>query len=737
MNFKCILILVFVFFFQATVTAQNTSIRVVDNEKNNFPHVNVVLYKISGELIRVLVTGNNGMVNFDLDEPVKYSASFVGFETMEGQIGRGEHITLEMVENFRMLDDVVVTGQFIPQKADKSIYKIDVISSLELQRRGVNNLAEALSQESFIRLKVDPSTGTSLEMQGVGGENVKYLIDGVPIIGRVAGDIDLSQINMDNVDHIEIVQGPMSVEYGTSALAGVINIITKKNTTANNMFSFNGYSDNKSNYNFGLYGSVSNGRSTLSMSGSRNMFQGIDINLNVDPNNDTGKDRYMEFKPKLIYNGDIEYAYKKNDFGLSVKSSIMNSELKEYANANPFTLIAYDNNYITSRSMNSLNIRDRISKNMSYSIVGAYTYFKRNAEDIRSDLSELSHELTGTNGTTFHNLMTRGSFTVVPEDADLNYQFGWDINHDQGTGDRIEQDASMSDYAAFASVQWEPNKAISLQPGLRYIYNTSFSTPLIFSMNAKFGVIENLSLRTSYAKGFRAPSLKELYLNFHDSNHNLAGNPDLKAETTDSYNGSLLYTLSSGASIIKLEPSIFFNNGKDVITLVRTNPVTEEYRNTNFGGRKTRGFNINLSFINRGLKLSAAYNKTGESYDYEGDATWTKEVRYANYTLNGQYKFDKTGFILVASYKLYGKTPTLVPSEATADDYYFVYKEALSDLEASLNKKFFKNKLDVIIGGKNLFNNYKSRTYGYENGNEFFSPINYGRTIFAKVNVRL
>lgn len=737
MRFTFILIFGFVILFQTAITAQNTSIKVVDEGKNDFPYVNVALYKVSGELIRVLVTDNNGMVNFDLDGPVIYNASFVGYETLEGQIGRGEHLTLEMIENLSMLDDVVVTGQFTPQKADKSIYKIDVINSLDLQRRGVNNLAEALSQESFIRLKMDPSTGISLEMQGVGGENVKYLIDGVPIIGRVAGDIDLSQINMENVEHIEIVQGPMSVEYGTSALAGVINIITKKNTTAQNMVSFNGYSDNKTNYNFGLYGSVSNGRSTLTMTGSRNIFQGIDINLNVDPGNETGKDRYMEFKPKLVYNGDIEYAYKKNDFGLSVKSSIMNSELKEYANANPFTLIAYDNNYITTRSMNTLNIRDRISKNMSYSIVGAYTYFKRNSENIRSDLSELSHELTGTDGTIFHNIMTRGSLIVAPEEANLNYQFGWDINHDQGSGDRIEQDASMSDYAAFASMQWEPNENISLQPGLRYIYNTSFNTPLIFSMNAKFGIIEDLSFRASYAKGFRAPSLKELYLNFHDSNHNLSGNPDLKAETTDSYNGSLLYTINLGASVIKLEPSVFFNNGKDVITLINTDPATEEYKNTNFGGRKTRGANVNLSFLNRGLRLSAAYNLTGESYDYEGDANWTEEIRYANYTLNGQYKFDKPGVILVASYKLYSKTPTLVPSETAAEEYYFVYKEAFSDLEISLSKKFLKNKLDVIVGGKNLFNNYKSRIYGYESGEDILSPINYGRTVFAKVNIRL
>ncbi|MBO3099740.1 TonB-dependent receptor [Gelidibacter pelagius] len=737
MKLNYIYILVFALFFQSAIIAQNTSIRVIDSQTNQeIPYVTVALYKINGQLIRGLVTDNNGMVRFDLDDRVNYSVSFLGFETLEGQIGKGEHLTLEMTEQYDTLDDIVITGQYGPKKADKSIYKINVISSRDMQQRGVNNLAEALSQESFIRLKTDPSTGTSLEMQGMGGENVKYLIDGVPIIGRVAGDIDLSQINMDNVDHIEIVQGPMSVVYGTSALAGVINIITKKNKTSKNMFTVNGYTDTKNNYNVGVFGSISKGNSTLSVSGSRNIFQGIDLDLNIANNNTTGKDRYMEFKPKLVYNGDIEYAYRKNDFQVSVKSSIMNSELKNYANENPFTLIAYDNNYITLRSMNTLNFSDRISKSSSYNVVGAYTYFKRTAEDIRSDLSELTHTRTGTTGTIFHNLMTRGTFTVAPEESKFNYQFGWDINSDKGDGDRIEKEASMSDYAAFASLQWEPISSISLQPGLRYIYNTSFETPLIFSMNAKWGIIENLNIRASYAKGFRAPSLKELFLDFHDSNHNLAGNPDLKAETTDSYNASLLYTINKGTSTIKLEPSIFYNDGKDVIALIRTNPVTEEYRNTNFGGRRTRGFNINLAYLNKGLRLSAAYNKTGESYDYAGDAIWTKEVSYANYTLNGQYNFRKAGVILMANYKLYGKTPALATSSDALGDYYFVYKESMSDLETTLSKKFFKNKLDLVIGGKNLFDNYWSRTYGYENGQEFRSPINYGRTFFAKVNYR-
>jgi len=729
--------LFFAFILQINVFGQNTSITVIDqNSEKGISFANVTLYKMNGELLRGLTSDNNGIAKFDLNQLSNYKVSFMGFESIEGQINKGEHITLELIEQFDMLDDVVVTGQYAPKKADQSIYKIDVVNSIQMQQRGVNNLAEALSQETFIRLTTDPSTGTSIELQGMGGENVKYLIDGVPIIGRVAGDIDLSQINMDNVDHVEIVQGPMSVVYGTSALAGVINIITKKNTTNKNILKLNGYIDNKNNYNFGFYGSTIKGRNTITVSGNRNMFQGVDIDLNVDEDTETGKDRYMEFKPKLVYNADFEYAYNNNDFSLKVKTDFMQSELKNYVNPNPFTLISYDNNFITLRSINSITVSDKLTESLFYNIVGAYTYFNRDTEDILSDLSELTHTKTNTTSTTFHNLMTRGSFNLVPKESKLNYQFGWDINYDKGTGERIdEENANMADYAAFVSAQYQPFESLSIQPGLRFIYNTSFDAPIIPSINVQWKIVENLNFRVSYAKGFRAPSLKELYLDFHDSNHNLTGNPDLLAETTNSYNSSLTYKIRGDSYAFKIEPSVFYNDGKDVITLIVTDPQANAAENTNLGGRRTLGANFNASFNGfGGLSLAAGYSLTGESYDYRGTGSWTPEVYYSNYTFNAKYNFKKYKMVLMANYKLYGETPSLAPLPDQPDDFYNIYTEEFSDFEVTLSKQFFSNKLNVVIGGKNLFDNYSSRTYGYLNGTEFLAPINYGRTFFAKAS---
>ncbi len=606
----------------------------------------------------------------------------------------------------------------------------------------------------------------------MGGENVKYLIDGVPIVGRVDGNVDLSQINMDNVDHIEIVQGPMSVVYGTSALAGVINIITKQNTTNRNFVKANTYIDNKGNYNFGAYGSIIRGRSTFALSGQRNLFQGIDINLD----NKTGKinadtslvvpgqsSRNMEFKPKLVYNTDGEYSFRNKDFSLRLKSSYMNTTIKDYNKLNAM-LIARDNNYITTRWTSSFSVSDKLSKSISYNLIGAYTHFSKHTEYITKNVSDtISFELDplesrhdSTLHTSFDNLMSRGALIYTPSSlSNLSFQTGWDINIDKGEGDKIAENAEMQDYAVYINSQWSPIENLSIQPGLRFIYNSSYNAPIIPSFNIQYNIIENLGIRLSYAKGFRTPSLKELYIDFQDSNHNLYGNDSLKSETTNSYNASISYKLKGNNFIFKLEPSFFYNDGKDKIKLIITDEATNSATNVNIGLSRNIGMNISASFLHfSGLTLGAGYSRTGESIADSIGAKATDYLFYNNYTLNAKYNFQKLKLVLMANYKLYGETPVLKYNplyneeiQSDEEQYYYAYVQPFSDLEVTISKMFWKNRITVVAGGKNLFDNYVSETKGTlvedpPNSGAYiktsqYGARNYGRTFFVRINLKL
>lgn len=733
-------LVVFVLFSQIQIlNAQKTSLHVIDaSTKKACSFANLVMYNSDNEYTGGKVTDKNGFASLNINTIAKVKISSVGYISEIITVKPGETLTIELKTDFGDMEEIVVTGQYNPRKTDRSIYKIDVINSKTMRDRGITNLAEALSNETGVRLSIDPSTGTSVELQGMGGENVKYLLDGIPITGRVNGDIDLSQINMENVDHIEIVQGPMSVVYGTNALAGVINIITKQNAENKNIIKVNTYNDSKENYNFGFYGSVNHKKHTITASTNRDMFRGIDIDLNVDTAKfPQGNDRYMEFKPKRVFNAGLEYSYRDKYFSIRAKSQYMNMLLKSYNNPTPL-LISYDADYYTTRSINSFSVRNKITDALSYNVVGAYTYYGRNTDYINSDLVALQKEVTGSSATTFHNAMTRGSFTRAKENSKLSFQFGWDINYDTGEGDKIADTAQITDAAGFLSAQYRPFEQLSIQPGFRYIYNSIYPTPLIPSINLQWKLFDAVNFRVSYAKGFRAPSLKELYLDFKDSNHNLEGNKDLKAEKTDSYNASISYKYGFGKHLFKIEPSAFYNNGKDAITLIVTDIESNSATNTNLGARRTLGGSINGKYLNfSGLMLGAGFGITGESYDYYGENDYTPIVYYNNYSFLSKYKWRKAQTIFSLNVKYYGITPSLSVDSDT-EEYYRVHTEPYADIEATISKQLWKERIMLIAGGKNLADNYSNRTYGYRGEREdYYAPVNYGRTFFIKMIIKL
>lgn len=136
--------------------------------------------------------------------------------------------TISLKPSTNSLQEVVVTGEYNLTASDKSVYNIRVIDAKQIESKQVSSLADLLNTQLNIRLSEDNILGTGISINGLNGQNVKILIDGVPVIGRENGNINLSQILLSNVERIELIEGPMSSMYGTDAIGGLINIITKK-----------------------------------------------------------------------------------------------------------------------------------------------------------------------------------------------------------------------------------------------------------------------------------------------------------------------------------------------------------------------------------------------------------------------------------------------------------------------------------------------------------------------------
>ena len=130
-------------------------------------------------------------------------------------------------ESEETINPVFITGSGSTIKSNASTYQIKVISAKTIAQMGAQNIGEVLQSQSGILINQDPVLGTGINIQGLSGQSVKILVNGVPMVGRMNGNIDLGQITTGQIERIEIIEGPMSVIYGSDAIGGVVNVITK------------------------------------------------------------------------------------------------------------------------------------------------------------------------------------------------------------------------------------------------------------------------------------------------------------------------------------------------------------------------------------------------------------------------------------------------------------------------------------------------------------------------------
>ena len=138
------------------------------------------------------------------------------------------YILLSQEEKDKMysLDSVVVSAQIEPQSIKKSVKNVQVISKEQIQKMGAVNLADVLNQ--YVNISVLPNVNTgkqTVSMMGLGGNYFKVLVDNIPLVSEngFGNNTDLSQVNLDDVERIEIVEGAMGVTHGANAVTGILN----------------------------------------------------------------------------------------------------------------------------------------------------------------------------------------------------------------------------------------------------------------------------------------------------------------------------------------------------------------------------------------------------------------------------------------------------------------------------------------------------------------------------------
>jgi len=648
------------------------------------------------------------------------------------------------IDDTAVLQTYVHTGEIAPTTSSKTVQNVKIITFKNIERQGAVNLKDVLMKELNIRINNDNILGSSMSLQGISGQNVKILLDGVPMIGRENGNIDLSQINLTNIDRIEIIEGPLSVIYGTDALGGVINLISKKavlNRDKPAQLTGNTYYESIGQYNIGGGGVVNvNKLMDFSANVNRNFFSGY---------NPDKSSRTMVWKPKQQVFGNFSILNEKGKLRIRFKTDIFNEKIENKGEPviNHVEAYAKDQYYITNRLTSSLSLDYKRDSSTYENLLTSFSYYNRDMITYLKDLVDpnlpptLVDNRESQSRNYFLNFMTRGSYNKQ-YNPKFNYQYGFDININSAFGTRIESDkGKMNDFAAFACVEIKHLKNFNIKPGVRASFNSRYPAPFIPSIQVQYGGVKNLTIRYSYGKGFRAPSLKELYLNFVDYNHNIQGNGQLKSEVSNNHNLTFRYKFKLNRKVqLFLDNGNFYNHIYNQISLVSLNANINEYTYMNIDNFKSIGSNLNLSLQYKQLNISAGYAITGiynnafkaiNEYKYNYSPEGRSQVSYAM----GKKKSKTT---LSLFYKYNGKrigyslSDTREIVQTKIEDY--------SMLDFTINRPMYKKKLNFTVGCKNIFNVRNINSTGsltFHSTGSSSMPVSVGRSLFCQLNFTL
>ena len=692
---------------------------------------------------KILVTKKDGKVLNPFLKRTEVYIFRLGYQHILDTLEANESKRFKLLYQSVAVNPVVVTAQYSEKSSENAVHKIKVIDRKKIESLGAVNLRDILTNETNVRITQDNVLGSSTSVQGLSGQNIKILIDGVPVIGRVGGNIDLSQINLNDIERIEIIEGPLSVEYGTNALAGTINLITTKSSNKKYKLNLKSYYETVGQYNFD--GSLKFNREgyTYSLIGGRNFFDGWNISdpmVKTDLTKLADSSRFNSWKPKeqkfikAAHSGKIKkikYRFTSDYF----KEKITN---KGYPTA-PYNEHSWDDYYYTDRWSNTLNLNKKNKNKTRLNLIVAYNHFRRQKNSYRTDLTTLNKTLRGyldQDTTKFKLVMSRGTYSTSKDSSRFNYSLGYDFNLETGSGKRIkEKNQSIGDFAVFASSEYKLVSDLIVRPGLRYSYNTSYKSPLTPSFNLKY-IISDWIIRGSYSSGFRAPSIKDLYFDFVDSNHDIQGNPNLIAETSHNFSLSGVKTLSKKNKVYKITGLGFYNNIDNLITLAISEGNAYSY--FNLDKFKTLGAQAQLDIILNNFKYvltgtyTGSYNSLSESLSVR-PFSYSPEVR-SNIT----YTLRKYNLNFSAFYKYSGEVIGYYMDANDSLSQNFL--EDFNTLDLTATKGFLKNKITCTLGGKNVLNvkDIISRgPSGVHSTNSGSVSMSWGVSIFTSIKINL
>jgi len=558
----------------------------------------------------------------------------------------------------RLLNTVVITATRTPKLIMEVPVVTRVITEQDIKIADVSSIQELLQTElPGIEFSFSMNQQVSLNMQGFGGNSVLFLVDGERLAGETLDNIDYSRLNLDAVQRIEIIKGAASSLYGSNAVGGVVNIITH---TPDKPWSLNlgahASSLGEKHYNgtFGIVRRRWNSLTNLQYNHANavHLADTGDLRTIFANHSFNAKERLLfKASDRLAFTGRAGYFFRQRerdpnvndryrDFSAGIKGDL------DLGNKTDMMISYAFDQYDKSNYTASSHLDVRNYSNVQHTLRTLFNHAFWSSSDSSSILGTLTFG---------------GDFL---RDHLMSYQFS-DGSHTQYTTN------------AFAQWDWQPTARLNIVAAMRYDY---YSEASISHLSPKINLMykfSKMNLRASYANGFRAPTLKEMYMNFDMANiFIIYGTPDLHSEVSDNLNASVEwshshynFTLMAFHNHVKNRITTFWSQEKNGMIYSNMSPVRITGLDLSASARWDYGLGIRVSYIftheslyEGGMRASSTrphsatlridYSRhwrwgrstlalngrilstvTCDEYATYSDLTQTEEITYPGYTL--------------------------------------------------------------------------------------------------------
>ena len=451
-----------------------------------------------------------------------------------------------------MLNEVVVTGTGTEHYLKDAPVQTEVITKKALEQYQARSVEELLSGLSPSLTFHDGDMGSHIQLNGLNNDYILIMIDGKRMNGDVGGQNDLNQLNTANIERIEIVKGAASSLYGSDAIAGVINIITKKNT---------GKSEMTSTTRVGEHGDVRESASLGLSFGKLKSVTAVNFRHTDGWQNTDLQWNQQQLKPGSTLknvNRSSNYTVTESlewDVDKRLKLTAGGSYYERWVarSHGQWSFLANDFYYRNYSGMlggrYKLGKKNYITADLSYDRYGYfYDYKLREVTNYFID----GHRITHYPGQRIKQSIQQQVL------GQLKGVFYFGDEHIMNTGleymytnlespHRIKNDkASVYTLAAYAQDEWSATDRLVMTVGARATQHEETGLNISPKVAAIYK-LDNVNLRASYSLGYKSPTIKELYYNYTATLGGGAltayhGNTDLKAQTSQYASIGVEYT---------------------------------------------------------------------------------------------------------------------------------------------------------------------------------------------------